>query len=38
VVANPAGYLMNRGAVATSADFSFENPFFDRHLLLEVPS
>jgi len=38
VVANPAGYLMNRGAAATSADFSLENPFFDRHLLLEVPS
>lgn len=38
VVANPAGYILNRGEVATPSDFSFENRLFDRRLVLEVSS
>lgn len=38
VVANPAGYILNRSSAGTPADFSFENRLFDRCLVLEVSS
>jgi len=36
VVANPAGYVLNRGWVEQKGDFVFENEAFDPKLLLEV--
>lgn len=36
VVANPAGYVLNRRMVNSPSDFQFENPAFDRHLVLEL--
>ncbi len=36
VVANPAGYVVNRGYARTRKDFSFENETFDPGMLLEV--
>lgn len=38
VVANPAGYVGNRGWAKSPREFVFENPLFNRGLLLEVPS
>lgn len=35
VVANPAGYILNRG-YAQRDDYQFENPTFDKNMLLEV--
>ena len=35
VVANPAGYVLNR-SYAQRDDFEFENPLYDRNLLIEV--
>lgn len=35
VVANPAGYVLNRG-YAQRDDYQFENPLFDMNMLLEV--
>lgn len=35
VVANPAGYVLNRG-YAQRDDYQFENPLFDMKMLLEV--
>ena len=35
VVANPAGYVLNRG-YAERDDYQFENPLFDRNMLVEV--
>ena len=37
VVANPAGYCLNRN-YAQREDFRFENPLYDRNLLIEVPT
>lgn len=36
VVANPAGYVLNRRYVSSRDDFEFENKAFDRNLVLEV--
>ena len=35
VVANPAGYVLNR-SYAQRDDFEFENPLYDRNLVIEV--
>jgi predicted phosphodiesterase len=36
VVANPAGYTGNRWTAHTGADLEFENPLFDRGLVIDV--
>jgi len=36
VVANPAGYILNRGLAAGRDDFRFENQAFDSKLLIEA--
>lgn len=36
VVANPAGYVLNRRHVSSRDEFEFENKSFDRNLVLEV--
>jgi Icc-related predicted phosphoesterase len=36
VVANPAGYVLNRSYASTRDDFRFENASFDPNMLLEV--
>ncbi len=36
VVANPAGYVLNRGTAIDPSDYVFENESFDRNLLVEV--
>lgn len=36
VVANPAGYVLNRATAGADVDFTLENAKFDRGLLLEV--
>ncbi len=36
VVANPAGYIRNRGHVLNREDFIFENDSFDKTLVLEL--
>ena len=37
VVANPAGYVKNRGVARGRDEFVFENERFDKNLLLELP-
>lgn len=37
VVANPAGYVLNRG-YAQREDYRFENETFNKHLVLELPT
>jgi predicted phosphodiesterase len=36
VVANPAGYVRNRGTAATPSGFDFENRLFDKNVLIEL--
>jgi Icc-related predicted phosphoesterase len=36
VVANPAGYILNRRTAQSRGDFRFENETFDPNLVLEV--
>jgi Icc-related predicted phosphoesterase len=36
VVANPAGYVLNRRYAIDPSEYEFENPAFDRNLLVEV--
>lgn len=36
VVANPAGYILNRAAASTELEFQFENGEFDPALVIEV--
>jgi hypothetical protein len=36
VVANPAGYISNRGRVNNRDQFDFENQRFNKNLLLEL--
>lgn len=36
VVANPAGYVLNRRTESDPEEFYFENEKFDRHLVIEV--
>lgn len=36
VVANPRGYVLNRGCAASAADFEFENPAFRGELVLTI--
>ncbi|MBK9993585.1 MAG: metallophosphoesterase [Saprospiraceae bacterium] len=36
VVANPAGYVLNRNYMRAGDDYEFENKAFDRNLLVEI--
>lgn len=36
VVANPAGYVINRSTAVDQNDYEFENKAFDRNLLVEI--
>lgn len=36
VVANPAGYVRNRALAASKEDFQFENPLFDKTLVIPL--
>lgn len=36
VVANPAGYVLNRRYATTRDEFKFENDLFDRNLVIEI--
>jgi len=36
VVANPAGYVLNRRYAIDPSEYEFENPAFDRNLLVEI--
>lgn len=38
VVANPAGYIRNRGAARSRAQFDFENPHFNNSLVINLES
>jgi hypothetical protein len=36
VVANPAGYVRNRAMAVSRDDFQFENPLFDKTLVIAL--
>lgn len=36
MVANPAGYILNRREAATPDEFTFENETFDAGMVVEV--
>jgi hypothetical protein len=36
VMANPAGYILNRAAASAGSNFEFENSRFDPRLVVEV--